>query len=81
VPGAVNNNELKIIFKGCPIDGNIGTTQITAYGARSLNPLGPAGSDNTNEIHLHGVSKQATDTAIDSFPAEPAGTNTVNVFR
>jgi len=81
VPGAVNNNELKIIFKGCPIDGNIGTNQINAYGAYSLNPSGPAGSHNTNEIHLHGVSKQATDSAINSVPDETPGTNTVNVFR
>ena len=82
VPGLVNNNTLKIIFRGCPIDGNIGDHQINAYGAYSLIPsLIPAGSSNTNEIYLHGVSKQATVNAINSFPIEPAGTNTVNVYR
>jgi hypothetical protein len=81
VPGAVNNNDLNIIFKGCPIDGNIGANQIYAYGAYSLNLSGPAGSNNTNEIHLQGVSKQATDSTIISDPDEIPETNTVNVFR
>jgi len=81
-PGTTNNNKLGISFYGCSIKNNIGDFQITAYGAQSLFPsLTPAGSNNTTSIYLHGVSKQATVNAINSFPNEPAGTNSVNIFR
>jgi hypothetical protein len=79
VPFTANNNKLKISFYGCPIEANYGTFQINAYGAYSLNPS-PAGTNNKTEIHLHGISKQATYNAINSYPNEPAGTNTVSVL-
>jgi len=82
LPGTVNNNKLDISFYGCVIEGNAGVAQILAYGAHSTYPLPtPAGTANTTNIYLHGISANATISAIASLPAEPAGTNTVNVYR
>lgn len=80
-PDAVNNNSLKIVFKGCPIQNNIGAKEINAFGFYSNRSSPLVGSHNTNEIHLHGISKQATDDADNSFPSDPSGTNTVIVNR
>jgi len=82
LPGTVNNNKLDISFYGCAIEGNTGTAQILAYGAHSTYPLStPAGTTNATNIYLHGISARATISALASLPAEPAGTNTVNVYR
>jgi hypothetical protein len=82
LPGTVNNNKLDISFYGCAIEGNAGTAQILAYGAHSAYPLPtPAGTYNATNIYLHGISANATVSAAASLPAEPAGTNTVNVYR
>lgn len=79
LPGTVNNNKLDVSFYGCVIEGN---AQILAYGAHSTYPLPtPAGITNATNIYLHGISANATISATASFPAEPAGTNTVNVYR
>ena len=40
-----------------------------------------AGTNNVVNIHLYGVSANATVNATSSLPGEPAGTNTVNIFR
>ena len=82
LPGTVNDNKLDVSFYGCVIEGNDGNAQILAYGAHSTYPLpAPAGTGNATNIYLHGISANATISATASFPAEPAGTNTVNVYR
>jgi len=82
LPGAVNDNRLDVSFYGCIIEGNAGNAQILAYGAHSTYPLAaPAGAGNATNIYLHGISANATISATAIFPAEPAGTNTVNVYR
>jgi hypothetical protein len=81
-PGTVNNNTLEISFWGCSIEGNAGAYSINAYAAISFYPSPtPAGSDNKVILRLNGLSKQATVNAISSLPTEPAGTNTVNIYR
>ena len=82
LPGTVNNNKLDVSFYGCVIEGNAGVDQVLAYGAHSTYPLPtPAGTANTTNIYLRGISANATVSAVASLPAEPAGTNTVNVYR
>jgi hypothetical protein len=75
----VSGNRLEISLWGCPISGNLGR-DITAYGAFSNSAI-LAGTNNVVNIYLHGVTANATVNATPSFPAEPAGTNTVNIFR
>jgi len=77
--GTTSDNRLEINFWGCPISGNRGA-DIIAFGAYSPTPL-PAGTNNVAEIYLHGVSSNAIDIVTPSVPAEPAGTNKVNLFR
>lgn len=74
-----SNNRLEISLWGCLISGNQGR-DITAYGAFS-NSATLAGTNNVVNIYLHGVSANATVNATPSLPGEPAGTNTVNIFR
>lgn len=81
-PGTVNNNKLDISFWGSPIESNAGLYSINAYGAFSSFPSANiAGTNNIVTIRLNGVSKQTTVNAIACFPAEPAGTNTINIFQ
>ena len=81
-PETVTNNKVEAIFKGCRIEDNLGANQINAFGAYSNlpSPL-PAGYRNNVVITLLGSSKTATVKDIPSFPAEPAGTNTITVHR
>jgi hypothetical protein len=81
-PETVTNNKVEAIFKGCRIEDNLGANQINAFGAYSNlpSPL-PAGYRNNVVITLLGSSKAATVKDIPSFPAEPAGTNTITVHR
>jgi hypothetical protein len=82
LPGSVDHNNLEINFHGCTIENNIGNYQINVYGGFSLYPLPtPVGTYNSTILRLFGVSSDATVNAIPSVPAEPAGTNTVAVFR
>lgn len=74
-----SNNKLEINLSGCPISGNNGP-DIKAYGALSISPM-LAGINNVVDIHLGGVSKQATVIAIQSMPTEPAATNIVKVTK
>ena len=74
-----SNNRLEISLWGCTISGNQGR-DITAYGAFS-NSATLAGTNNVVNLHLYGVSANATVNAISSLPGEPVGTNTVNIFR
>ncbi|MDQ3279505.1 MAG: hypothetical protein M3Q06_14355 [Bacteroidota bacterium] len=79
-PGTVNSNKVEAVFKGCRIEGNIGSNQINVFGAYSSlpSPL-PAGANNSVVLTLLGVSKRATVNAVPSYPVEPAKTNTVAV--
>jgi hypothetical protein len=83
LPGTANNNLLIVSLRDCRVEGNVGSYQINAFGARSLNAASnnPAGSNNVVSIDLHGVSRIATVNGVPSVPAEAAGTNKVNIFR
>ena len=74
-----SNNILTIKLSGCDISNNNGT-DIYAYGAFS--PTGViAGTNNRLDLYLYGLSATAIVDAHASIPAEPAGTNIVNVHR
>ena len=78
--GEASNNRVTMNLWGCTISDNQGAADIYGYGAYS-EIANPAGTNNTVQIQLNGVSKKATNISIASLPAEPAGTNTVNIFR
>ena len=78
--GETSNNHVTMKLWGCTISGNQGAADIYAYGAISQT-AGPAGTNNTVQIQLNGVSKKATDISTGSSPMEPAGTNVANVSR
>jgi hypothetical protein len=81
-PGRTSYNKLDIKFWGCRFEGNVAPYDINAFGARSTYPsASPAGTNNVVNIHLNGISANATVNVIPSFPSEPAGTNTINVYR
>jgi hypothetical protein len=75
-----SNNTMKLFFYGCDISNNNGT-DIYAYGAWCFPAAVLAGTNNLLEIYLHGQSANATVSVTQSEPAEPAGTNVVNVYR
>jgi hypothetical protein len=82
IPGTAHFNELEVYLNGCQIEDNGGTAQINAYGAHSFYPTStPAGSNNKTSIYLRGISANANINSMNSFPSEPAGTNSVNVYR
>jgi hypothetical protein len=82
VPGTAHNNRLDIRFQGCNIAGNGGDYQINAYGGHSFYPsLTPAGTNNKTNLYLFGLSKNVSVNAINSMPAEAAGTNTVMIEK
>ena len=74
-----SNNSLTIKFSGCDISNNNGT-DIYAYGAFSPAAV-IAGTNNRLDLYLYGLSANAIVDAHASIPAEPAGTNVVNVYR
>jgi len=75
-----NDNTLKIELRDCDISDNNGT-DIYAFGAWCNPAAVVAGVNNLVEISLFGISANAAVNAVASTPAEPAGTNAVNVFR
>ena len=76
--GASNNIAIIKLF-GCDISDNNGT-DIYAYGAFSPAAV-IAGTNNRLNLYLYGLSANAIVDAHASIPAEPAGTNVVNVYR
>jgi hypothetical protein len=74
-----SNNNLTVGLWGCYISNNNGT-DIHANGAYS-NTGSVGGTNNRLEIYLYGVAANAIVDAAASIPAEPAGTNVVNVYR
>jgi hypothetical protein len=80
--GIANYNKLEISFHGCNIKDNAGNFQINAYGAHSFHPsLTPAGIYNSTAVYLYGLSANSSVNSVSSFPTEPAGTNTVNIYK
>ena len=73
------DNTLELDLHSAKIDDNDGP-DIAAWGAISSAAL-PAGTGNVASIVLRGASKKATVNAVDSDPAEPAGTNHVTIVR
>ncbi len=78
--GEASNNLVTMNLWGCTISDNQGAADIYAYGAYS-EIASPAGINNTVQIQLNGVSRNATDILTGSSPVEAAGTNTVNIYR
>jgi len=78
--GAIaSNNVLDIGLWGCQVSDN-NAPDIYAYGAYSPTAV-IAGINNRLDLYLHGLSANASVDAHASIPAEPAGTNVVNVYR
>jgi hypothetical protein len=77
--GEASNNILKLSLSGCLLSNNNGP-DIKAYGYLSI-PGILYGTNNSTTVTLNGVSANAIVTAISSVPAEPVGTNVVNVIR
>lgn len=75
-----SNNTMKLSFYGCDISNNNGT-DINAFAAWCNPACVLAGSNNLLEIYLNGISANAIVNATASTPAEPAGTNVVNVYQ
>ena len=76
----VSNNTMKLSFYGCDISNNNGT-DIHAYGAWGFPAAVLPGSNNLLDIFLYGSSANAFVNSVACEPAEPAGTNVVNVYR
>jgi hypothetical protein len=78
--GAIaSNNNLNISLWGCEISNN-NAPDIYAYGAYSSTAV-IAGVNNRLDLNLYGLSANATLESAASVPAEPAGTNVVNIYR
>lgn len=75
-----SNNKMKLEFYGCDISNNNGA-DIYAYGAWCFPAAVLAGTNNILDIYLHGISAHASIVVTQSEPAEPSGTNVVNVYR
>jgi hypothetical protein len=73
-----SDNKLKLKLNGCKFSGNE-NKDIIAFGAFSTVAI-PAGTNNIVNIHLQGESKKAITDSTPCKPAEPAGTNKVNLF-
>lgn len=76
---SASNNRLEINLWGCLFLNNTGS-DMSAFGAYSYTPS-LAGTNNVVEIHLYNESRNATVLTTTSLPAEPAGTNIVNIYR
>jgi hypothetical protein len=75
-----SNNLLRMEFYGCDISNNNGL-DINAVAAWAAASTLLAGTNNLLEIYLHGPNPGPTVNAVASIPAEPAGTNVINVYR
>ena len=75
-----SNNTMIVECTGCTISNN-GPTDIYAHAAWCQPACVLAGSNNLLEIYLKGSSANAIVDAAASVPAEPTGTNVVNVYR
>ena len=75
-----SNNTTIVECTGCTISNN-GPIDIHAHAAWCQPACVLAGSNNLLELYLNGASANAIVDAIASSPAEPAGTNVVNIYR
>jgi hypothetical protein len=77
--GATSNNSIDVRLSGCQIYGNQ-IVNFRAFGSRSgSGSLG--GTNNHANVTLRGTSRTLKLDAINSFPEDPARTNTVTVVR
>lgn len=76
----LSNNRAELEFYGCDISNN-NAPDFYAYGLFSVTNAVLAGTNNVTDIRLYGLSASATIAGYDSNPADPSGTNVVNVFR
>lgn len=76
---STSNNRLEINLWGCLFLNNTGS-DMSVFGAYSYTPS-LAGTNNVVEVHLYNESRNATVVTTASLPAEPAGTNIVNIYR
>jgi hypothetical protein len=74
-----SNNVLSIGLWGCDISNN-NAFDIYAYGAFSPTAV-VAGINNRFDLYLYGLSANATIASAASVPAEPGGTNVLNIYR
>ena len=74
-----SNNRLEINLWGCLFLNNTGS-DMSAFGAYSYTQS-LAGTNNSVVIHLYSESMISAVLTTASLPAEPGGTNTVNIFR
>ena len=70
------DNRVFVNLFGCTASNNT-QGDFKAYGARTIPPVGIAGTNNVVTIERHGVSTQIQVDATDSEPPEPAHTNRV----
>ena len=77
---ATSNNVATVELWGSKVEEN-DVVDLDVFGAWKASAPGIAGTGNQAIVKLHGVSKRIDVTAVASFPAEPAGTNTVTVIR
>ena len=74
-----SHNNLHISLSGCDISNNNGTD---IHGFGYFSSTGTVnGTNNLFELYLYGISANAIVDAVASAPAEPAGTNVLNVYR
>jgi hypothetical protein len=76
----VSNNKALLEFWGSDISNN-NAPDFYAYGLWSVTNAVLAGTNNSVDIYLHGISANATTEGYNSNPADPAGTNVVNIYR
>ena len=82
LPGTINDNYVEAHFHDCIIEDNVGDFQMNAFGGRTIYPSSnPVGTFNSTKVYLYGSNADLPVNAINSIPAEPAGTNTIQVIR
>ncbi|HEX6573383.1 MAG TPA: hypothetical protein VF042_00310 [Gemmatimonadaceae bacterium] len=77
---ATSNNTLNVALTGTKSERN-DSMDFEVLGAYKTAPPGIAGTNNRATIKLNGVSKKIEGEVTDSFPADPAGTNSAVVIR
>ena len=80
-PNSASHNTVTVALWGTKVSGNQ-KGDFQAFGARSVtSPPATSGIDNHAIIELYGVSKQIDVDAVNSFPVDPTGTNTITIIR
>jgi hypothetical protein len=77
-PNQTSKNILHVALVGTRFSSNHPGSDVNAFGAFNADGVLP-GMDNHVDIQLHGVSRTAALSIVDSDPPDPNGTNTVVV--